>query len=47
MSDVKIDEIKKNELPDLKLYFVDYGLAVKENNFSPDGLMRAPFYKHP
>ena len=47
MSDVKIDEIKKNELPDLKLYFVDYGLAVKENNFDPSGLKRALFYKHP
>ena len=31
MSDVKIDKIKKNELPDLKLYFVDFGLTVEEN----------------
>ena len=31
MSDVKIDKIKKDNLPDLKLYFVDFGFTVEEN----------------
>ena len=36
MTNVKIDNIEENKLPDLKLYFVDFKFTVKESKFDLD-----------
>ena len=48
MTDVKLTTIKENEpLPDIKLYFVDFGLTITESEVNDKSTGGTKLYIHP